>query len=92
MERPVRHLRATPLTNVIPPKPQERPWDFHERWPAACVQHHSVVCDLAPSPAPRVTIVVAFIGPRTLGAAMKEISGSIWTDIQGPCGCPVAAA
>ena len=23
---------------------------------------------------------------------MKEISGSIWTDIQGPCGCPVAAA
>jgi hypothetical protein len=41
---------------------------------------------------PRVTIVVAFIGPRTLGAAMKEISGSIWTDIQGPCGCPVAAA
>jgi hypothetical protein len=47
---------------------------------------------VCPHNGPRVTIVVAFIEPRTPGAAMKEISGPIWTDIQGPCGCPVAAA
>ena len=42
--------------------------------------------------APRVTIVVASIEPRTLGAAMKEISGEIRTNIQEPGGCSVAAA
>jgi hypothetical protein len=34
--------------------------------------------------APRVTIVVALLEPRTLGAAMKESSGTLRTIIQRP--------
>ena len=41
---------------------------------------------------PRVTILVASIEPRTLGTAMKERSGTIRTNIQGPGGCAVVAA
>ena len=42
--------------------------------------------------APRVTIVVAFLEPRTLGAAMKESSGTIRTIIQRPGSRSAAAA
>jgi len=42
--------------------------------------------------APRVTIVVALIEPRTLGVAMKDCSGTIRTNIQGPSGSAVVAA
>jgi hypothetical protein len=42
--------------------------------------------------APRVTIVVASLEPRTLGAAMKEISGTLRTIIQGPGSSSAVAA
>ena len=42
--------------------------------------------------APRVTILVACIDPRTLGSAMKEIRGTLRTDIQGQSGSSVVAA
>jgi hypothetical protein len=41
---------------------------------------------------PRVTIVVASLEPRTLGAAMKEISGTLRTIIQGPGSSSAVAA
>jgi len=41
---------------------------------------------------PRVTILVACIDPRTLGSAMKEIRGTLRTDIQGQSGSSVVAA
>ena len=61
-----------------------------ERERAVCMvrEHRSEY----PSLSPRVTIVVASIEPRTLGAAMKEISGEIRTNIQEPGGCSVAAS
>ena len=40
----------------------------------------------------RVTIVVASLEPRTLGAAMKEISGTLRTIIQGPGSSSAVAA
>jgi hypothetical protein len=40
---------------------------------------------------PRVTIVVASLEPRTLGAAMKEISGTLRTIIEGPGSCDLRA-
>ena len=43
-------------------------------------------------PTPRVTIVVASLEPRTLGAAMKEISGTLRTIIQGPGSSSAVAA
>jgi prepilin-type N-terminal cleavage/methylation domain-containing protein len=46
----------------------------------------------APEAAPRVTIVVASLEPRTLGAAMKEISGTLRTIIQGPGSSSAVAA
>jgi hypothetical protein len=42
--------------------------------------------------APRVTIVVAFLNPRILGSAMKEISGTLRTIIQGPGSSSAVAA
>jgi integrase len=42
--------------------------------------------------APRVTILVACIDPRTLGSAMKDIRGTLRTDIQGQSGSSVVAA
>jgi hypothetical protein len=42
--------------------------------------------------APLVTIVVASLEPRTLGAAMKEISGTLRTIIQGPSSSSAVAA
>lgn len=42
--------------------------------------------------APCVTIVVASLEPRTLGAAMKEISGTLRTIIQGPGSSSAVAA
>ena len=41
---------------------------------------------------PRVTILVASIEPRTLGAAKKDSSGTIRTSIQGPSGSALVAA
>jgi hypothetical protein len=42
--------------------------------------------------APRVTMVVASLEPRTLGAAMKDISGTLRTIIQGPGSSSAVAA
>jgi hypothetical protein len=41
---------------------------------------------------PRVTIVVASLEPRTLGAAMKEISSTLRTIIQRPGSSSAVAA
>jgi hypothetical protein len=41
---------------------------------------------------PRVTILVACIDPRTLGSAMKEIRGTLRTDIQGQSSSSVVTA
>jgi hypothetical protein len=47
---------------------------------------------LAKHQSPRVTLVVASLEPRTLGAAMKEISGTLRTNIQGPGSSSAVAA
>jgi len=44
------------------------------------------------SVSPRVTIVVASLEPRTPGAAMKDISGTLRTIIQGPGSSSAVAA
>jgi hypothetical protein len=41
---------------------------------------------------PRVTIVVAFLETKNMGAAMKDSSGTLWTIIQGPGSSSAVAA
>jgi hypothetical protein len=52
----------------------------------------TILQDITLAIPPRVPIVVASLEPRTLGAAMKEISGTLRTIIQGPGSSSAVAA